>query len=196
MENGLLYEINDDGLYRVLLPSGLRPIVKPVLAAVIRRLVGSHNERKPEVPVTVVQIEGTKSGQEFPNNDDPKYLKALREWEGSLGAAMLTRFLIDAIVVPEDDDWAWKLRTTMVTIPASGGERAYAFVEEAYPTLVSEDMADTDDKLTYLKAVQQISIPSEAGIKKSTAAVGDDVEGDSTDGPEAADRPLQEQPGA
>ena len=196
MENGLLYEIDDEGLYRVLLPSGLRPIVKPVLAAVIRRLVGSHNERKPEVPVTVVQIEGTKSGQEFPMRDDPTYVKAKAQWEAQLGGAMFTRFLIDAIVVPEDDDWAWKLRDTKVTIPASGGERTYAFVEEVYPTLVSEDLADTDDKLTFLRAVQQISIPSEAGIKKSAAAVGDDVEGDSTDGPEAADRPLQKQPGA
>jgi len=148
------------------------------------------------VPVTVVQIEGTKSGQEFPVRDDPKYLEALMAWQVSLGAAMLTRFLIDAIVVPEDDDWAWKLRTTMVTIPASGGERAYAFVEETYPTLVSQNIADVNDQLAFLKAVQQISIPSGAGIKKSAAAVGDDVEGDSTDGPEAADRPLQEQPGA
>ena len=195
-ENGLLYEIDDEGRYRVLLPSGLRPIVKPVLAAVIRRLVGSYHERKPEVPVTVVQIEGTDSGQQFPNKEDPEYMEALAEWQGRLGGAMLTRFLIDAIIVPEDDDWAWKLWDTGVTVPQNGGERTYAYIEETYPTLVSEDMADTGDKLAFLRAIQEISIPSEAGIKKSEAAVGDELEGDAAGRPETADRSLQEQPGA
>lgn len=195
-DNGLLYEIDDEGRYRVLLPSGLRPIVKPVLAAVIRRLVGSYHEQKPEVPVEYVEIEGRSSAQAFPNKEDPEYVKALTMWQYRLGIAMLTRFLIDAIVVPEDDDWAWKMRDTGVDDYKDPGKRTYSYVEEVYPTLVSEQMADTNDKRTFLKAIQQISIPSEPGIKKSATPARDELEGDAPGGPEVADGPLQEQPGA
>lgn len=179
---GPQYELDEAGRFYALLPCGKKPEIVAVPTAVIRRIFDTYPE--PEIPMEDVPIEGTTIAQRFEDKQDPEYLEQVQEWYVELSLATLHRFILDALVVPEDDEWAWKLVGTGVPVPEDGRDRQQAYVEEELPELLNPyNMADKD---AFIAAVMQISRPSEIGVEAARRRFRQQVERAITDGVEDA----------
>ena len=179
MTEELLFERDDDGTFRAVLPSGKRPVIVPVLAHTIRRIYDAFSQ--PEVPHALMEVKGIGMAQKVETPNDPAYTKALVKWYTEVQWALFQRFVMDALVVPDDDEWAWKLAKTGVPIPEPGPDRQDAYVEEVLPELVTDGL----ERKAFVDAVRAISVPTEAGIRAARRRfhdeVGEDTAGESED---------------
>lgn len=91
------------GRFRVLLPSGKRPIIKPVHPKKLYRIYRQFP--MPEVPNGVIPIPGTGLGQRYKDKKDPQFVQDSIDWWINLQNALLERFVVSALVVPEDADF-------------------------------------------------------------------------------------------
>jgi hypothetical protein len=174
-------ERDDDGRFRAVLPSGKRPLIRPVLAHKIRRIYDEFDQ--PEVPTRLVEIEGASVAEKFEDPRNPEYQERLTEWYLNVQASLFERFILDALIVPEDDLWAWKLAETGITIPQSGPDRQRAYMEEELEELVT----DWIERQSFIDAVRAISVPTEAGIRAARRRFWDEMEGDVSSGNQAAE---------
>lgn len=181
------YAMDDDGRVWVRLPSKKKLEIRSIHPMVIRRIVGAFPA--PKVPTIDIEIGSTGAAQKFPKKDQA-FREAQLEWQAKLAAAMLTRFIIDAIVVPEDDEWAWKLTETGVPVPQDGTDRQWAYVEEAHIGLLQ----DSEEQGAFLSAVRQVSTPSEAGIAAARRRFRDELAGNEGDGSEDTGGGLPDEP--
>ena len=177
-KSAIYYTLDEDGRAWALLPSEKELEIKAVHPMVVRRLLSAFPA--PEVPTVDIEIGDTGAAQVFTKERDPAFLQAQMEWQSKLAAAMMTRFILDAIVVPEDDEWAEKLRETGVPVPEGGADRQWAYVEEAHIELLE----DTDEQSAFLSAVRQVSVPSEAGIEAARRRFRDQLAEKESDGSE------------
>lgn len=184
----LYYELDEGGRAWVRLPSEKKLQIKAVHPMVVRRIIGAFPA--PAIPTIDVEIGDTGTAQKFTKERDPAFLQAQMEWQSKLAAAMMTRFILDAVVVPEDDKWAWKLRETGVPVPADGADRQWAYVEEAHIGLLE----DPEEQTAFLSAVRQVSVPSEAGIEAARRRFRDQLEGSETGGSGDTRGGLQDEP--
>lgn len=102
-ESRIRYEIGADGTIRALLPCGKKPEIVPVYPPIIRDIYAAHP--RPEPPEKHIEIEGSGLAERFTADKDPDYMMDVWEWQLSLLAALTTRFVLDALVVPEDPDF-------------------------------------------------------------------------------------------
>jgi len=187
----LFYE-ERGGKYYALLPSGKRPEIRPVHPpSKLRDIMAAHP--RPRVPLTGVQPEGVKIAQLFPNPKDPAYLRELLQWRKDYMSAMMMRCLFDGLVIPEDDGWAWLLEMTGVPVPRDGPERTRLYAQEKHPEFWDSDKPD--EAAAFVAAVQQITMPSEAGIAIARLRLRDKMEEDAVDESEAADGGFPGRPG-
>jgi len=187
-ESTIYYTLDKDGRAWAQLPSKKKLQIKPVHPMVVRRIIGAFPA--PKMPTVDVEIGDTGMAQKFTKEHDPAFLQAQMEWQSSLAAAMMTRFILDAVVVPEDDEWAWKLTETGVPVPQNGADRQWAYVEEAHIELLE----DPGEQSAFLSAVRQSSVPSEAGIEAARQRFRDEMEGDETGEPETTIGGVQDEP--
>ena len=182
------YELDEDGRAWALLPSEKKLEIKAVHPMVIRRLASAFPA--PEIPTVDIEIGDTGAAQVFTKEYDPAFLQAQMEWQSNLARAMMTRFILDAVVVPEDDEWAWKLKETGVPVPVDGADRQWAYVEEVHIGLLE----DPDEQSAFLGAVRQVSVPSEAGIEAARRRFRDQLAGKETGGTEDTGGAVQDEP--
>ena len=187
----LFYE-ERDGKYYVLLPSGKRPEIRPVQpSGKLRDIMAAHS--RPQVPMVEIQPEGVSIAQRFPNPKDPAYLARLLQWRKDYMTAMMMRCLFDGLVVPEDDEWAWLLVMTEVPVPQDGPERVRLYAQEKHPEFW--DQEKPGEAATFVAAVQQITMPSEAGIAIARLRFRLDVAEDAIGESEASAGGIPGQPG-
>lgn len=187
VEELFYFDLDKDGRVWARLPSKKKLQIKPVHPMVVRRIISAFPA--PEIPTIDIEIKGTGTAQTFPKKDTA-FVQAQLEWQTKLAVAMMTRFILDAIIVPEDDEWAEKLKETGVPVPKDGGDRQWAYVEEAHIELLE----DQEEQSAFLSAVRQVSVPSEAGIEAARRRFRDKVEKDEADGTEDTERGLQDEP--
>jgi len=187
-ETKIYYALDEDGRVWVQLPSKKKLEIKAVHPMVVRRIIGAFPA--PKMPTVDVEIGDTGMAQKFTKERDPAFLQAQMEWQSSLAAAMMTRFILDAVVVPEDDEWAWKLTETGVPVPKDGADRQWAYVEEAHIGLLE----DPEEQSAFLSAVRQVSVPSEAGIEAARRRFRDQLEADEAGGSEDTGGGLPDEP--
>jgi hypothetical protein len=103
-----------------------------------------------------VEIEGSGLGQPFDDPKNPEYLEKLATWFYRVQNAIFELAVIDSLVVPDDNEWAWKLREAGIPIPESGLDRQRAYVEEALDELIRDPH---EERRAFVNAVVQISVP-------------------------------------
>ena len=163
-----------DGRFYALLPSGKRPEIRPVLPPdKLRDIIAAHP--KPKVPLVDVQPEGVDIAQRFPNPQDPGYLQELKVYREGYMAAMMARCLFDGLIVPEDNEWAWLLKMSDVPVPEEDcRERTRLYAQEMHPEFW--DREKPNEAASFVAAVQQITLPSEAGINIARKRFRNNVE--------------------
>lgn len=169
----LPFERDDDGRFHAVLPSGKRPVIVSVLPDKIHRINQQFDQ--PDVPQQTLEVPGG-IGQKVDNPNDPTYVRDLTAWYMKVQYAKFRRFVLDALVVPEDNEWAWKLADIEVDIPEDGPDRQWAYVEEA----LEELLTDGAERMVFVDAVTMISVPTEAGIRLARARFWDEVAGDTS----------------
>lgn len=97
------YVVDEQGRYFVPLPCGKTIQFRPIHPAKIRRILEAFQQ--PEVPKRVIEVPGSGMGQPMPNPSDPQYVRDLETWFIKLQGAQLTRFVCDALIVPEEADY-------------------------------------------------------------------------------------------
>lgn len=186
----LFYE-ERDGKYHALLPSGKRPEIRPVRPpGKLRDIMAAHP--RPQVPLVEIQPEGVSIAQRFPNPKDPTYLARELQWRKKYMMAMMMRCLFDGLVVPEDDEWAWLLVMEEVPVPQDGPERVRLYAQEKHPEFW--DQEKPDEAASFVAAVQQITMPSEAGIAIARLRFRPDVAEDTVGESEVAAGGIPGQP--
>lgn len=182
------YTVDEDGRVWALLPSKKKLQIKAVHPMVVRRIIGAFPA--PKIPTVDVEIGSTGAAQRFAKERDPDFLQAQMEWQSKLAVAMMTRFVLDAVVVPEGDEWAWKLRETGVPVPTDGADRQWAYIEEAHIELLE----NAEEQSAFLSAVRQVSVPSEAGIEAARRRFRDQLEENEAGGSEDTRGGVQDKP--
>ena len=177
----LLFERDDDGRFHAVLPSGKRPVIIPVLADKIHRIYAAF--KQPDMPQRVMEVPGSGMGQKIDDPNDPTYVRDLTTWYMGVQYALFRRFVLDALVVPEDNEWAWKMADTGITIPENGPDRQWAYVEETLEELITEG----PERNAFIEAVRMISVPTEAGIRLARRRFWDEMGVDPADETEAAE---------
>ena len=181
-----------DGKFYALLPSGKRPEIRPIHpAAKLRDIMAAHP--RPHVPMVGVQPEGVKIAQRFPNPKDPGYLARMFQWRKNYMTAMMMRCLFDGLVIPEDGEWAWLLEMTEVSVPQDGPERTRLYAQEVHPEFWDADKPG--EAAAFVAAVQQITMPSEAGIAIARLWFRPDVEESAVDEHQVSPRGFSGRPG-
>jgi len=97
------YEVDDEGRYRVVLPSGKRPVIQPVHPGKLRRIYNAYPE--PPTPTILLPVKSAGMAQRIPDEHNKEYQAKRVEWFTTLQRALLTRYIVDALVVPEDADF-------------------------------------------------------------------------------------------
>lgn len=93
------------GRFYALLPCGKRPVIQPVHPRLWRRVYEDKGP-PPEPPDKLVEVKGTGMAQRLgKDRKDPEFLEAYANWYGEWQYAMLTRAVINGLVVPEDADY-------------------------------------------------------------------------------------------
>lgn len=102
-EDRPLVEEMETGRFRVLLPSGKRPVVKPVHPKKLYRIYRQF--RMPDPPDGVIPIPGRGLGQLYKDRKNPQFVQDSIQWWIDHRNALLERFVVSALVVPEDADF-------------------------------------------------------------------------------------------
>ena len=103
VEEVLPYEVDDEGRYRVVLPSGKRPVIQPVHPGKLRRIYNAYPE--PPMPTILLPVKSAGMAQRIPDEHNKEYQAKRAEWFMTLQRALLTRYIVDSLVVPEDADY-------------------------------------------------------------------------------------------
>jgi len=171
-------------VFRALLPSGATPAIRPVNPRTMSRLVQHFSAQEPPIPKISVAVPGHKIAQTFDEPEDKAYLAAHDTWQMQFMNALLFRCIWDALVVPEDDDWAVKYTRGGLPVPAEGPERSEMYAEEVYPTLLG--LSSPADQVAFTEAVRQLSMPTDEVVEEVRRKFRDSLAQDGANESEAS----------
>jgi len=152
-----------EGVFQALLPSGATPAIRSVNPRIMSRLIQHFSAQEPQIPKVTVAVPGHKIAQTFDEPESKVYQEAHNTWQMQFMNALLFRCIWDALIVPEDDDWAVKYTRGDFPVPAEGPERSEMYAEEVYPTLLG--LSEPADQVAFTEAVRQLSMPTDEVVE-------------------------------